>query len=751
MKRCAGVTTVRQSREWDSVVTGRYGCLWTELRGTWRPSISHTHAFIGRITPRQFVDDGMEFDCIALSPRRMPFLAVANKRGALFFLDFGEQFRAIGYEFDIHVADREERIRADSPTRTPNQSSALLPLRNAMPVDCEIRRLRCSIPCPRTPCHQVQLTLCTADWNFLVCSEMKGLHKTPIARLETTTCSDVALSLSAEMVALWNVKSAAVLFKKRAQMPEGSYVGACAFFAESSVWTLDIKGQIVSWNTKTGEAQCAYNIHSSTGDAFSQMLGRVSTAPSTARSLYIANTKDTVFEAQLDKGELRPLSSAAEEGGNICDIELFKNDVLVICRRRGCHLLDLEREGSLAEVEFAVHEARPFAGRSVALANSTMACLSETGVILLFDLSALLNDTRLQKGHTSAKRRMVPVNPSPLGPRDHCGRNASRTKTELKNSLLFYGGYPSKLRKLVWKELLHLPVSSAAFRELSCRPLPSFKALKQFLSGDSDTRVDKHERRQRRAFVRLIQWCPILAEVAFVEVFARPFVRLFGTDEHLAFEVIATILGNWGWPLLSSYPDPPLQLLSEIGALLKMHDPQLHAALESAQYLRRVVWRLMSTGLSTILFPSDWLLAWDHILTNAFSFYAFMVVSVAKSQRQRLMVAARNECVDEALSIHQSVDILGVIRDAYTFASTTSEIHTPRSTAFRPLRPAGVAYPPLFPRDLHQTGRRLAAKSTSSPVTTKVVNRRLQVRGTSNCRWRRSGKTKRSLSDNNAF
>ncbi len=504
-------------------------------------------------------------------------------------------------------------------------------------------------------------------------------------------------------------------------MPEGSYVGACAFFETSSVWTLDIRGQIVSWNAKEGEAQCAYNIHLPLGDAFSQMLGRITTAPSAAHALYIARTKDTVLEVQLDKGELRPLSSDAEEHEDICGIELFKNDVLVICRRRGCLLLDLEREGSVAEVDFAVHDAQPFAGRSIALGKSIMACLSDTGVILLFDLAALPNEMQLQKSLTCAMTRMVAVDPSHLVPRDRCAQHVSRPNTELRNSLLFYGGYPSKFRKLVWKELLRLPVSSAAFRELTCRPLPSFIALKQLFHEDIGAREDKHERRQRHAFVRLIQWCPILAEVAFVEVFARPFVRLFSTDEHLAFEAIATILGNWGWPLLSSYPDPPLQLLSETGALLKMHDPQLHAALESARCLRRALWRLMSTGLSTILFPSDWLLAWDHILTNTFAFYVFMVVSIAKSQRQRLMAAARDGCIEEALATHQSVDILRVIRDTYVFASTTPEMHIPRSAAFRPLHPAGVVYPSLFPRDLHPDGGRLSTKSTSSLVTTNVV------------------------------
>jgi hypothetical protein len=113
---------------------------------------------------------------------------------------------------------------------------------------------------------------------------------------------------------------------------------------------------------------------------------------------------------------------------------------------------------------------------------------------------------------------------------------------------------------------------------------------------------------------------PYLAALAF------PFLKIFGQDSVITFEIVVSILLNWAKSWLDELPGPPLKVLSRLDDLLASVDPMLHAhlrlACESPGIARSgavhlaVLWPLLQSLLTEVLPKPQWLQLWDHLLTH---------------------------------------------------------------------------------------------------------------------------------------
>ncbi|KAJ8924255.1 hypothetical protein NQ315_007047 [Exocentrus adspersus] len=85
---------------------------------------------------------------------------------------------------------------------------------------------------------------------------------------------------------------------------------------------------------------------------------------------------------------------------------------------------------------------------------------------------------------------------------------------------------------------------------------------------------------------------------------------------------------NWCQHWFEYYPLAPVNILAMIENLLMEHDPELLHHLASLNITSNLyAWPLLETAFSEVLTSKEWLLFWDHILTNEPSFFLCAVVS----------------------------------------------------------------------------------------------------------------------------
>lgn len=69
----------------------------------------------------------------------------------------------------------------------------------------------------------------------------------------------------------------------------------------------------------------------------------------------------------------------------------------------------------------------------------------------------------------------------------------------------------------------------------------------------------------------------MFSEVDFLPSLIFPFIRLFPADNVVCFEMVASILLNWGRRWFEFFPNPPSAVLKHVDDLLRYHDSALLA------------------------------------------------------------------------------------------------------------------------------------------------------------------------------
>ncbi|GMH35330.1 hypothetical protein BSKO_03198 [Bryopsis sp. KO-2023] len=265
-------------------------------------------------------------------------------------------------------------------------------------------------------------------------------------------------------------------------------------------------------------------------------------------------------------------------------------------------------------------------------------------------------------------------------------------KNRLQGLLEAFGEYPERYRLLVWEFLLEIPHNGPAFEVLANRGLhPAFQQMGKSFPLLSKVLLG----RLSRILSKLAHWCPVLGEATFLPSFVFPFVKLFGSHEETCFEILVTILLNWGSAWFQTFPRPPTALLGEFENLVSYHDPPLFEALSGFQGgVGRVGWSLMSSLLSAVVSKPDWLKIMDHMVSNDPPFLHFLVLSHLVYFRQSLLDFEMEEDIESFLNSPRPSNINKIIRHAYALNSSTPEQLAPAGKKLEPLG-AGDVYKEL--------------------------------------------------------
>lgn len=148
----------------------------------------------------------------------------------------------------------------------------------------------------------------------------------------------------------------------------------------------------------------------------------------------------------------------------------------------------------------------------------------------------------------------------------------SLNMTRLKGILKGYMEYPSKYRMFIWRNILKLPENHAAFGALVDKGThPAYDNLHEKYPIKSR----KLLRVLQRVLSALAHWSPIFGETDYLAMLAFPFIKLFQNNQLVCFEIIASVLTNWGQHWFEYFPNPPVNMLGIVENVLAFHDKEL--------------------------------------------------------------------------------------------------------------------------------------------------------------------------------
>ncbi|KAF3840112.1 hypothetical protein F7725_018829 [Dissostichus mawsoni] len=223
------------------------------------------------------------------------------------------------------------------------------------------------------------------------------------------------------------------------------------------------------------------------------------------------------------------------------------------------------------------------------------------------------------------------------------GLNKKRLVALLKG----FGEYPAKYRMFVWRSLLCLPENHAAYSSLTDKGLHSAYLT---LQDKYPIKSHKLQRGLQRVLSALAHWAAIFGEVEYLPLVAFPFVKLFQNNPMLCFEVVATVIVNWGQHWFEYFPNPPLNILSMAENVLAHHDKELLQHLVDCGITSQLyVWPLLETLFSEVLTREEWLRLFDNIFSNHPSFLLLACVAYITCCREPLLLCSQKEDFEELL------------------------------------------------------------------------------------------------------
>ncbi|XP_068426711.1 TBC1 domain family member 31 [Clinocottus analis] len=251
---------------------------------------------------------------------------------------------------------------------------------------------------------------------------------------------------------------------------------------------------------------------------------------------------------------------------------------------------------------------------------------------------------------------------------------AGLNKKRLVALLKAFGEYPAKYRMFVWRSLLCLPENHAAYSSLTDKGLHS-----AFLTLHDKYPIKSHklQRGLQRVLSALTHWAAIFGEVEYLPLVAFPFVKLFQNNPMLCFEVVATVIVNWGQHWFEYFPNPPLNILSMAENVLAHHDKELLQHLVDCGITSHLyVWPLLETLFSEVLTRDEWLRLFDNIFSNHPSFLLMACVAYITCCREPLLLCSQKQDFEYFFHHRNNLDLGAMIKEAYRLmGSTPADIH----------------------------------------------------------------------------
>ncbi|KAI5752252.1 hypothetical protein M8J77_015194 [Diaphorina citri] len=374
----------------------------------------------------------------------------------------------------------------------------------------------------------------------------------------------------------------------------------------------------------------------------------------------------------------------------------FLNDkILIILTAPGeLYFLDVE----LAAIKSSNYNASHSTSHIYSIASSPgskhIACSLYSGVVLLFDTELLLNEKpcaqikwrsprkKKLQGAQAKEMRVVSQKISKV-------LDINRMRPLLKQ----FGEYPAKFRPLVWKTLLKIPHNTEAYKILASKPEHiAFKHLEK--------KYPLHNKCLLNALKRLLSclanWNPLFSLVTYMPEFVFPFVVLLKNEPCALFEVIASIIVNYCQHWFQYFPFPPINTLALVENMLGDRDPALldhycKIGITSNVY----AWLLLQSVFSEVLSEDQWLVLWDHLLTNEPWFLLLAVVAFNIHCRNVLLTLDNLDLVETFFHSQNTLDVHKLVRLAYDLDCTVSDDVHPRQyyRTITPLIPGPVYQP----------------------------------------------------------
>ncbi|XP_045899928.1 TBC1 domain family member 31 isoform X2 [Micropterus dolomieu] len=262
---------------------------------------------------------------------------------------------------------------------------------------------------------------------------------------------------------------------------------------------------------------------------------------------------------------------------------------------------------------------------------------------------------------------------------------AGLNKKRLVALLKAFGEYPAKYRMFVWRSLLCLPENHAAYSSLTDKGLHSAYLT---LNDKYPIKSHKLQRGLQRVLSALAHWAAIFGEAEYLPLVAFPFVKLFQNNPMLCFEVVATVIVNWGQHWFEYFPNPPLNILSMVENVLAHHDKELLQHLVDCGITSQFyVWPLLETLFSEVLTRDEWLRLFDNVFSNHPSFLLMACVAYITCCREPLLLCSQKEDFEYFFHHRNNLDVGAMIKEAYRLmGNTPADIH-PRTmlSDFTPL------------------------------------------------------------------
>lgn len=239
---------------------------------------------------------------------------------------------------------------------------------------------------------------------------------------------------------------------------------------------------------------------------------------------------------------------------------------------------------------------------------------------------------------------------------------------------------------MIWRAIMRLPQNSRAFMALIKKA-----GVRTDIQNNSYMHpcvayydsmfplVDRKSLRNLKKTVSaLTYWCNLFAHLSFLPSFVFPFLKVWPQDSMSCFETIATVLLNQCQLWFEYSPLEPYNYLCIIENILSHYDKELFGfyvqqGLSSHDY----AWKLLQNALSEVLLEEQWLMVWDHIITNESYFLLFTIVAYNRALKKLTMNTSTTKETQLLLQSQiPNLDVKHVINMTYSMISTCpEEIH----------------------------------------------------------------------------
>ncbi|KAM3959623.1 TBC1 domain family member 31 [Aphomia sociella] len=337
------------------------------------------------------------------------------------------------------------------------------------------------------------------------------------------------------------------------------------------------------------------------------------------------------------------------------------------------HLLDLE---SLNVIHTISPESSCIKRFVVSPTGKYFLCILQLGEVNIYnssyvmDLAQNVGEVKKEEPCTSMQK-FVSQKASPYKAEVEQKMRICMDSARLRRILMQYGEYPDKFRSIIWRSLLNTPRNKNAYSSLIDKGIhPAYKDIeKQFTIHSSVTLKSL-----KRLLSCLAHWCPLFGVMKFLPAFVFPFVKVLQKDPLLLFECVATILLNYCQLWFEYAPFPPISILAIVENILAEHDQHLlnhfcEIGITSQTYALKI----LETAFSEVLTCSEWLILWDHILSNEPAFIVMAAVSYNIVQRNAIKRLGTHEQLDNFFHLQNPINKKHLLKKAYVLLNDTPE------------------------------------------------------------------------------